>query len=939
MDRGSIFIPKNEYPYYEEIGVKYKRFQGKSNSAKCKSEISLHLNYNQVYSNKVLEVNPSSISFLGRQLSTTKLLKKTKQGTMLLEYIYQASKVFTMGSGTVGPYIDTLYKHTISFIKNMTYLCKGKEELRFQYEGLVFNKPRYHRSLFFDYLYLNVILEEDNERTLRRLLNSKYTAFSDLDASIDYSPARSCAILLSLYKLDMLDEVKDYKRYLTLFRVDPNNLGELNGAWKNAQYLGEDGLVKLLRPCVVVNKSISDDIIKEEYKRRCGHFLDKKLRGYSLLSLYEINLDNYIGVCRLFIGKKPLGIRFIFEDGCIDVPIELIIGYSDEYLRIKQLQQVDGVLISKEEYDTKILYPSVSEYNEDILEILLAKLTKKSDFKFIMPDGSLVTNCDGVDNYFGLKPNTTVRRLRSGWTIKECSKNEKDGVKKSNKVKETHEVVSTRSNESKKKIKEDTNFYMPDGTILRNSTSVDRFYSLPKRTTAGRLLKGWTREECANNEKLTEDSYKSVEANYEDITLVLKRIRECKSPDGHTFNNMNDVDNYYRLSRGTTRKRLRAGWSVEECVANYKKGVSDLETSTKKQEERVKKLVVEELKKQSNEEKKKSEEKDKKKASKRISKSWWSISGKYEFHMPSGITIRTCVGVDRYYGLKEGTTNKRLKRGWSTVECANNKIEPLVKEEGSNKTKTVEEQENKSTTKKPKSLKPCRFSMPDGRVLANCEEVDKYYNLDIGTTRDRLEKRNWSSSQCARNRQRQTDVRYTMPDGRVFCGTTDIDRFYGLLEGTTENRLNSGWSMEECISNSHEYALNEIITSSSVTRNSFKVDGGDIVNMYVEYYTQYYLDWGIIKGVVQDNIRELYKSAKSELFKYIASDTGTKRLKELGVDVGCINGDFYTPGSCRMNKNSRTIFVDFKLRDNILALKDKLEIEETQKYKDDNSIV
>lgn len=67
--------------------------------------------------------------------------------------------------------------------------------------------PAHHISQFYDYLYLNALLEPENEAVRNQLLQEEYTAFSDLARkSLNYQ-ARSAAIFVGLVKAGLIDEV------------------------------------------------------------------------------------------------------------------------------------------------------------------------------------------------------------------------------------------------------------------------------------------------------------------------------------------------------------------------------------------------------------------------------------------------------------------------------------------------------------------------------------------------------------------------------------------------------------------------------------------------------------------------------------------------------------------------------------------------------------
>lgn len=163
-----------------------------------------------------------------------------------------------------------------------------------------------------------------------------------------------------------------------------------------------------------------------------------------------------------------------------------------------------------------------------------------------------------------------------------------------------------------------------------------------------------------------------------------------------------------------------------------------------------------------------------------------TMSGKFCFYMPDGSILTRCSDVDKYYGLCENNTNVRLSKGWTVEECANNK----------------------------KLHHRYTFHMPDGTELNTQRDVDAYYNLGNGTTCVRL-KRGWTMEECANNR-KTPKVRiprekkkvgskpkyiFTLPNGQKVAGGIALDEALGLRKGTTNQRLNRGWSADECVNN------------------------------------------------------------------------------------------------------------------------------------------
>lgn len=78
MVERSVFVSKNEYPYVEEIKVETDAFGGMELTQKLKYEMTLHKNFDMVYSeNRVLEISSVSKDSLGKKLSA---MNQEKEG-------------------------------------------------------------------------------------------------------------------------------------------------------------------------------------------------------------------------------------------------------------------------------------------------------------------------------------------------------------------------------------------------------------------------------------------------------------------------------------------------------------------------------------------------------------------------------------------------------------------------------------------------------------------------------------------------------------------------------------------------------------------------------------------------------------------------------------------------------------------------------------------
>jgi len=151
----------------------------------------------------ILEVSTKSDCILGQKLSAFNLQIETEDyGLISIESAFQGSKVFANG----GPYIDIYEKDSLSAKRDERIKTSGDLKA-FEFEGTIWElEPK---SAFYDWiyskaLYLHVDYIKDN------LI--KYDAFTDIEFNPKKSincQARTCAILVSLIKMDLLDDAME----------------------------------------------------------------------------------------------------------------------------------------------------------------------------------------------------------------------------------------------------------------------------------------------------------------------------------------------------------------------------------------------------------------------------------------------------------------------------------------------------------------------------------------------------------------------------------------------------------------------------------------------------------------------------------------------------------------------------------------------------------
>lgn len=194
-----VFNDKNEF--FKEINIDFTFFSGFSIIQKAKSIQSLHENALKNGYKNLLEVSSKSNNKLGWQLSAFNLMVHVEKNKQIsLECAFQGSKVFEGGI----QYKDIYYFDSIKAKKDER-LKKSGRIIGFSFNGEFWeNEPK---TAFYDYLYMTTIYS-NYKNILEELI--KYDAFTDIEFNPKKSlncQARTCAILVSLTRKGILDNV------------------------------------------------------------------------------------------------------------------------------------------------------------------------------------------------------------------------------------------------------------------------------------------------------------------------------------------------------------------------------------------------------------------------------------------------------------------------------------------------------------------------------------------------------------------------------------------------------------------------------------------------------------------------------------------------------------------------------------------------------------
>jgi len=211
MANRPIFLSVAKPNLVEEKMIEFKFFNGFSITQKAKSIQSLHNAAKVLGYEKILEVSTKSGSKIGWALSAFNLMVDFNGDKQIsVECAFQGSKVF---EGNL-QYKDLYHVESIQAKKDGRLRNSG-EIVGFSFEGELWeNEPK---TAFYDWIYINALYNNYPD-LIEELM--KYEVFSDIEFNPKRSincQARTCAILVSLVKEELIDEALQSKeRFINL---------------------------------------------------------------------------------------------------------------------------------------------------------------------------------------------------------------------------------------------------------------------------------------------------------------------------------------------------------------------------------------------------------------------------------------------------------------------------------------------------------------------------------------------------------------------------------------------------------------------------------------------------------------------------------------------------------------------------------------------------
>lgn len=221
MANRPIFIATNNRRFfYEEKNIEFKFFNGFSITQKAKSIQSLHASAKKSGIDNILEVSTKSDSKIGWELSAFNLMVDFDGNRQIsVECAFQGSKVFEGKKQ-----FDDLYFVESIQAKKDKRLKESGNIIGFEFESEYWDSEP--KTAFYDWIYINALYRSRKD-LVSQLLH--YNTFSDIEFNPKKSincQARTCAILVSLVKQDLIDEALSSKD-IFIEMVYPKKLNQL----------------------------------------------------------------------------------------------------------------------------------------------------------------------------------------------------------------------------------------------------------------------------------------------------------------------------------------------------------------------------------------------------------------------------------------------------------------------------------------------------------------------------------------------------------------------------------------------------------------------------------------------------------------------------------------------------------------------------------------
>lgn len=214
MAKRPIFIPLGKAEHLvEEIQVDFEWSPGFAPVQKKKNIAAMHEAAKIQGLYPLLEISTKSEELIGQRLSAFNLKIATDIGEISIESAFQGSKVFENG----GPFTD-IYGKDSRGAKKDERIRESGSLIGFNYFGQEW--PLVPKTAFYDWLYLTAL--QPHQEYLKKLF--MYKGFTDIEFNPSKSincQARTCALLISLIKLGLLDDaLRSQKDFIEMVSSD-----------------------------------------------------------------------------------------------------------------------------------------------------------------------------------------------------------------------------------------------------------------------------------------------------------------------------------------------------------------------------------------------------------------------------------------------------------------------------------------------------------------------------------------------------------------------------------------------------------------------------------------------------------------------------------------------------------------------------------------------
>lgn len=216
MAERPVFVPVDDVEtFVSEVNFNIRWAAGFSATQKKKNVKALHEAAEKEGLYPLLEVSTKSEEIAGQRLSAFYLMIDSRVGKIHLESAYQGSKVFERG----GPFLDILHMEPRDAKRDIRLQDSGRL-IKFQFEDDEF--PLQPMTAFYDWLYMKAVYPFKDWLRGRLIEKMTYAGFTDIEFNPAKSvncQARSCALLVSLLKRDLLDEaVSSPRQFIEIMR-------------------------------------------------------------------------------------------------------------------------------------------------------------------------------------------------------------------------------------------------------------------------------------------------------------------------------------------------------------------------------------------------------------------------------------------------------------------------------------------------------------------------------------------------------------------------------------------------------------------------------------------------------------------------------------------------------------------------------------------------